>query len=129
MLSLQEISDRMEILDVLADYSDAVDNHNWGLLDRVFTSDAILDFSAREKWKGDREGFKQWLSPIMAASGTYYHMTATTKFESTATRRRVENSLFRPQCSGRRGGLCEPALVQRHLVANTRRLADHPPIP
>jgi len=36
VLSLQEISDRMEIQDVLAKYSDAIDSRRWDDLDALF---------------------------------------------------------------------------------------------
>ncbi|MGR7003390.1 nuclear transport factor 2 family protein [Yinghuangia aomiensis] len=40
MLSLQEISDRLEIQDLMVRYSHAVDTQQWDVLDTVFTPDA-----------------------------------------------------------------------------------------
>jgi hypothetical protein len=43
MLSLEEISDRFEIQQLLIDYSTAIDNRQFDDLDRVFTRDAYID--------------------------------------------------------------------------------------
>ena len=43
MLSLQEISDRLEIQQLLVDYSTAIDLGRFDDLDRVFTPDAYID--------------------------------------------------------------------------------------
>ena len=45
MYTLEELSDRIEIQEVIARYSAAVDGQFWDLLDRVFTPDADCDFT------------------------------------------------------------------------------------
>jgi hypothetical protein len=42
-LSLAEISDRLEIQQLLVDYSTAIDNRRFDDLDKVFTPDAYID--------------------------------------------------------------------------------------
>lgn len=44
-LSLEEISDRFEIIDLLTDYCTAIDSSDIELLDNIFTEDAKIDFS------------------------------------------------------------------------------------
>ncbi len=44
MLTLQEISDRLEIQQVLIDYSSAIDQRRFDDLDAVFTPDAYIDY-------------------------------------------------------------------------------------
>ena len=44
MLSLEEISDRLEIQQLLIDYSTAIDRKRFDDLDRVFTPDAYIDY-------------------------------------------------------------------------------------
>ena len=41
--SLRELSDRLEIQDLLVDYSYAVDRRDWDSLDRIFTPDATIE--------------------------------------------------------------------------------------
>jgi hypothetical protein len=79
MRSLQQISDRLEIEEVLVNYTYAVDRHDWDLFDDVFTEDAAIDYSEIADWKGDRDGIKRWLNEAMPEVGTYFHMTATAK--------------------------------------------------
>src|SRR5712664_3116014 len=43
MISQQEISDRIEIQDLLVRYCYAVDDRNWNQYRHVFTDDAIID--------------------------------------------------------------------------------------
>src|SRR5580692_5606052 len=43
--SLQELSDRLEIQDLMVAYSYAIDHRQWEDLDDVFTADAIIDYS------------------------------------------------------------------------------------
>ncbi len=44
-MSLQEISDRLEIQELLVDYTQAIDRRQWDGLDDVFTADAFIDYS------------------------------------------------------------------------------------
>ena len=44
MLSLQEISDRLEIQQKMTDYSAAIDHKDYDALDAVFTPDAYIDY-------------------------------------------------------------------------------------
>jgi len=45
MMTLQELSDRREIDDLLIRYCHAIDTHDWALLDTVFTPDAEIDYT------------------------------------------------------------------------------------
>ena len=55
MLSQQEISDRLEIQDLLTAYCDAIDSQNWDALDDIFTPDAIIDYTDAGGAKGTLE--------------------------------------------------------------------------
>ena len=46
MANLQELSDRLEINDLLIRYTYAIDDGDWELLDRVFTPDAQIDYTS-----------------------------------------------------------------------------------
>jgi hypothetical protein len=43
VLSPQEISDRLELQQLLTDYSEAIDQRRFDELDAIFTPDAYLD--------------------------------------------------------------------------------------
>ena len=44
-MNLQEISDPLEIQDLMVEYCYPIDTRNWDALDDVFTTDAIIDYS------------------------------------------------------------------------------------
>ena len=44
-LSLQEISDRLELQDLVVQYSTSVDRKDWDLYESLFTPDAIIDYT------------------------------------------------------------------------------------
>ena len=54
-MDIDEISDRLEIEQLMVKYVDAIDDKNWELLDDVFTNYAFLDYesSGGPDGKGD----------------------------------------------------------------------------
>jgi len=53
VLSLAEISDRLEIQQLLVDYASAIDQRRFDDLDRVFTPDAYIDYRVSGGVDGD----------------------------------------------------------------------------
>jgi hypothetical protein len=91
-LSLQEISDRMEIQDLLVDYSYALETHHPDVLDDVFTDDARIDYSAMHGSVGDLASAKQFLAAASPNFGRSQLMVATSKITidgDTATGRTI----------------------------------------
>jgi hypothetical protein len=78
-LTLQEISDRMEIQDLLVDYSHAIDTRSWDALDQVFTPDAFIDYTAMGGVEGRLPEIKAWLAKTMPIFSSTQHMVATSK--------------------------------------------------
>jgi hypothetical protein len=74
MYTLQELSDRMEILEVIARYSAAVDGQQWELLDDVFTPDCDCDFMYIAGFRGDRAALRAWLSGGLPPGRQYFHL-------------------------------------------------------
>ncbi|GFG96987.1 nuclear transport factor 2 family protein [Mycobacterium timonense] len=74
MLSLAEISDRLEIQQLLVDYSTAIDNRRFDDLDRVFTPDAYIDYTALGGIEGHYPEVKKWLSEVLPNFPVYAHM-------------------------------------------------------
>jgi 3-phenylpropionate/cinnamic acid dioxygenase small subunit len=96
MLSLQEISDRLEIQDLLSRYSYAIDERDWDALDDVFTPDAVIDYSETGGAKGSVAQIKAWLPVAMERFPRYQHMVATTKLDLDGDRARSRTVLFNP---------------------------------
>jgi hypothetical protein len=96
MMSLQEISDRLEIQDLFARYSFAIDERDWDALDRVFTPDAWIDYTESGGEKGGYPQMKRWLALALKRFPTYQHLAATSRIDldgDTATSRTI---LFNP---------------------------------
>ena len=76
MLSLEEISDRLEIQQLLVDYSTAIDQRRFDDLDNVFTPDAYIDYRALGGIDGRYPEVKQWLSQVLPNFPMYFHMVS-----------------------------------------------------
>jgi hypothetical protein len=75
-MSLQEISDRMEIQDVFVRYSYAIDSRDWDALDDVFTPDAFIDYSVFGGSSGDLPSTKAFLAEAMPNFPSFQHMVS-----------------------------------------------------
>jgi hypothetical protein len=74
MLSLAEISDRLEIQQLLVAYSTAIDQRRFDDLDQVFTPDAYIDYRAMGGIDGRYPEVKKWLSEVLPNFPVYAHM-------------------------------------------------------
>jgi hypothetical protein len=74
MLSLAEISDRLEIQQLLVDYSSAIDQRRFDDLDAVFTPDAYIDYRALGGVDGRYPEVKAWLVEVLPNFPMYSHM-------------------------------------------------------
>jgi hypothetical protein len=66
-MDLQQISDRIEIQDVLTRYTRAIDEGQWDGLDSVFTADAQIDYTESGGIAGSFPEAKKWLSETLPA--------------------------------------------------------------
>ena len=92
MMSLAEISDRLEIQQLMATYSNAIDRRDYDRLDGVFTPDAYIDYRAMGGIEGLYPQVKAWLGPALRYFPQYYHLIANTEVilaGDTATARTV----------------------------------------
>ena len=74
MLSMAEISDRLEIQQLLIDYSTAIDRRRFDDLDRVFTPDAYIDYTVFGGIAGTYPEVKAWLAEVLPNFPVYAHM-------------------------------------------------------
>lgn len=75
-LSIQEISDRFEIQDLLYNYADMIDNKKFDQLREVFTEDAFIDYSVYGGAKGSREEIISFLKEAMTIFPNTHHLNA-----------------------------------------------------
>ena len=75
----QEVSDRLEIQQLLVDYCHAIDDRDWNALDRVFTTDAIVDYSEMVPFRGNLAETKAFLAEAMAGTEACQHIVSTSQ--------------------------------------------------
>jgi ketosteroid isomerase-like protein len=90
-VDLKEISDRMEIQELMVAYCYAVDSSNWDALDAVFTPDAIIDYSEMVGVRGNLTEIKAFLAASLSQVAGFQHCISTTqlKFEGDTARGRT----------------------------------------
>lgn len=76
MLSLQEISDRIEIQELLVRYTHAVDSRDWDLYESVFTPDAFIDYTVFGGPSGGVKEIRGFLEMAMPNFQSFQHMIA-----------------------------------------------------
>ena len=104
MLSLQEISDRIEIEDVLKRYAYAIDERNFDDLDNVFTPDATIDYSHLGGEKGSYDKIKVYLPAALGNFQYYNHAISTTRIKIDGDKAETHSILLNPMMpNGERG--------------------------
>ena len=80
LLSLQEISDRLLIQDLLICEASAIDARDWDLWESLFTEDALIDWSDNGGAKGNPKEVRAWASVVLSTENfpypQYQHLTA-----------------------------------------------------
>ena len=81
MLSMQEISDRLEIQELLVKYAHAVDTRDWELFETVFTPDATIDYTEMGGSRGNVAETRAFLEMAMPNFAGFQHMISNTVLE------------------------------------------------
>ena len=97
-LSLEEISDRFEINDLLVRYTRAIDQKDWDLLDQVFTPDASVDYTSSGGIAGSFAEAKAWLAKALAPFPETLHLIGNSEValagDTATARTAVYNPMF-----------------------------------
>lgn len=97
MLSLQEISDRFEIQDLVYHYADIIDQRRFDELREVFSDDARIDYSAVGGPVGDKESTIAFLKKALPAFKCYQHLNANVQIKVTGDTATGRVMCFNPQ--------------------------------
>ena len=103
-LSLQEISDRMEIQDLLYRYADVIDRKSFEELREVFSEDAHIDYSAFGGSVGDPDETIAFLEKAMKLFPNTQHLNANVQIQVDGDRGTGRVMCFNPQEMGLPGG-------------------------
>jgi 3-phenylpropionate/cinnamic acid dioxygenase small subunit len=103
-LSLQEISDRIEINDLLIRYTKAIDQKDWKLLDTVFTPDAEVDYVSSGGIKGSYAEARAWLEKALAIFPVTAHYVTNSEVTLQGDRAAARTAVYNPMFFTNRDG-------------------------
>lgn len=95
-LSLQEMSDRFEIQDLMVGYCYAVDDRDFDALDQFFTDDAVIDYSEMVDAKGPLREIKEFLRTSLAPVPMFQHAVMTTQYKFDGDRAETRTVCHNP---------------------------------
>ena len=96
MLTLEQMSDRLELQQLVIDYANAIDARAWDRLDAVFTPEAYIDYRAMGGADGRYPQIKAWLAQALAPFPAYMHFVGNFAFEIEGDTARGRIACFNP---------------------------------
>ena len=103
-LSIEEISDRIQIDDLLTRYTVAIDTKDWALLDTCFTPDAKVDYTTSGGVKGNYPEVRAWLEKALAAFPVTQHFISNTVVDLDGDRAESRTYVYNPMCTDKPEG-------------------------
>jgi hypothetical protein len=95
-LSLQALSDRIEIDDLLTRYATGVDRRDWDLWESCFTPDARIDYSAFGGIAGGVKEVRDWLEKTLAIFPMSQHMVINREVAIEGDTARCRSGFYNP---------------------------------
>jgi hypothetical protein len=95
-LTLEQISDRIEINDLLIRYTDAIDKKDYALLDSCFLPDAQLDYTSAGGIAGDYPKVRAWLETALAPFPMTVHYVTNSRVELDGDRAAARTAVLNP---------------------------------
>jgi len=103
--SIEEISDRLEINDLLTRYTVAIDTKDWNLLDSCFLPDAKLDYTQTGGIQGAYPEVRAWLEKALAAFPMTMHFISNSTVELAGDEASSRTYVVNPMGFPKEGGL------------------------
>ena len=95
-MTLQAITDRIEIDDLLTRYATALDTKDWDLYAACFTADAFIDYTAAGGIRGALPDVKAWLAEVMVRFPMTQHLVANRTVVVAGDSATCRSYLFNP---------------------------------
>lgn len=96
MLSAQNMSDRLEIQDLLVRYCDAIDERDFDALDDVFLADAFIDYTEAGGAKGTLPEIKTYLARALGQFSKCQHMIGLPRIKIEGDTATARTTLYNP---------------------------------
>ncbi len=97
-LSTEELSDRIEINDLLTRYTSAIDGKDWALLDTCFLPDASVDYVSSGGIAGKYPEVRAWLEKALAIFPVTVHAISNSIIELDGDRAKGRTLVSNPMC-------------------------------
>jgi len=95
-LPIRELSDRLQIQDLLVRYTRAIDTRDWALLDTCFLPDARVDYTATGGVAGSYPEVRAWLAQALAPFPITVHYVTNSQVELDGDRARARTLVLNP---------------------------------
>ena len=95
-LTPQEISDRLEISDLVIRYARAIDTKDFALLDTCFQPDAHVDYTSSGGVAGKYPEVRAWLEKALAPFPAMMHFVGNTTLELLGDRANARTYVINP---------------------------------
>jgi hypothetical protein len=79
--SIEQLSDRAEIHDVLIREAHALDKSDWDAWERCFTPNADIDYSENDGERGQPPKIRAWLAETFATFPACQHLSSNTEIQ------------------------------------------------
>lgn len=103
-MTTSELMERTAINDLLDDYAFAVDSRDWDALGRLFTDDAVLDYTAAGGPRGSRDEVLAWIAESLPAVTMTQHLLTNRRVRLTGDAAEVRTELLNPLLFAGEGG-------------------------
>ena len=123
-LSTQELSDRIEIGDLLTRYTRAIDTRDYTLLDTCFLPDAAVDYTSSGGISGKYPEVRAWLEKALAPFSQMVHFIGNSTVELNGDEARSRTYVVNPMTLPLDGGKAHTFTVWAHYVDRLVRTAD-----
>jgi 3-phenylpropionate/cinnamic acid dioxygenase small subunit len=123
-LSQKDISDRIQIEDLLTRYALAIDSKDWALLDTCFVSGAHIDYTSTGGKTGPYPEMREWLKKVLSPFAVTVHHIGNITVELDGDRARARAYLWNPMGFQKADGELHWFTVSAHYVDELIRTDD-----
>jgi 3-phenylpropionate/cinnamic acid dioxygenase small subunit len=114
--SPQQLSDRLEIHDLLVRYAKAIDDRDFELLDTCFLPDADVDYTSSGGIQGKYREVRAWLEKALAPFTAMMHLIGNSTIELQGDRARGRTYVYNPMGLPKQDGSLHFFSVGAHYV-------------
>jgi hypothetical protein len=122
--ALQELSDRLQIRELLDTYAVGIDTRDWALLASCCTPDAVLDYTAYGGPKGSVQEGVDWIAKAMSHIAVSQHLVTNVRISLDGDTATSHCYLFSPLAADSKEGDRRTFLVGGYYDDRLRRTDD-----